>query len=476
MIKLALININVNQDPSPPTGLASIATYIEKNIDSAEITVIDSNFDDIFDRINEIKPDVIGLSAMTVEYSKAIETSKKIKKKYNAPLIIGGVHISTLPVSLDKVFALGIIGEGEETMLELVKLYEKKHMFSIKDMEKIRGIVYYAKGKIKTTEPRPLIKDLDDIPFPDKKYVHKNYFKKRINFDKKLVTYPIMTSRGCPYRCLFCSTSRFWQTIRFNSAEHVVAEIKDLVKNYSVERITVWDDLFTIKKERIERIIELLKKEKLLGKVAFECMARVNTITEDIYIVLKKMGVVFLNFGFESGNERILKMLKGGTVTIEQNKNAILLGKKYGFRVFGSLIFGSPTETLKDMDDTIKFIDFAVKNKIDGLWTFVMTPFPSTPIWEIAKKRSKVSDNMNWKLLSHQSIDNPLLLDKNIKLDDFKEKIFTARRKLNPLRVKQAVKYILADPLNLIKEIVCRPKVIWQSLLQIVIHKNKYNN
>jgi len=475
MIKLALINININQDPSPPTGLASIATYIEKNINSVEITVIDSNFEDVFKNINEIKPDVIGLSAMTVEYSKAIEIGKKIKKINNAPIIIGGVHISTLPVSLEKIFDLGIIGEGEETMLELVKLYEKKHMFNIEDLEKIKGIVYYAKGKIKTTEARPLIKDLDCIPFPDKKYIHKNYFKKRINFDKKLVTYPIMTSRGCPYRCLFCSTSRFWKTIRFNSAGHVVAEIKDLIKNYKVERITIWDDLFTIKKDRIEKITELLKKEKLLGKVTFECMARVNTITDDICIALKKMGVVFLNFGFESGNKRVLKMLKQN-VSIEQNKEAILLGKKYGFMVFGSLIFGSPTETLEEMDDTIKFIDFAVKNRIDGLWTFVMTPFPGTPIWDIAKERGKVSEHMNWKLLSHQSIKNPLLLDKNIKLNDFKERIFSARRKLNPLRVKQAVKYILADPFNLVKEIVCRPKVILKSLVQIVIHKNKYNN
>jgi radical SAM superfamily enzyme YgiQ (UPF0313 family) len=203
-------------------------------------------------------------------------------------------------------------------------------------------------------------------------------------------------------------------------------------------------------------------------------MARANTIDEEICVLLKRLGVVFLNFGFESGNPRVLKMLKQN-VTPEQNKNAILLAKKYGFYVFGSLIFGTPSETIKEMKDTIKFIDFAIKNKIDGLWTFVMTPFPSTQVWEIAKQRNKVNKDMDWSLLSHQNLEKPLLLDSDISIEKFRQILFIARKKLNKLRVRQAMKYILADPLNLIKEIINRPKVIYRSFFQIAIQKNKYN-
>ena len=474
MIKLALININVNQDPSPPTGLASIATYLEKKIISVKTIVIDSNFENPIEKIKQIKPDVIGISSMTVEYYEAIQLAKKLRKITTVPLILGGIHISTLKESLNKIFDIGVVGEGEETMLELMKHYNKNKRFITKYLKQIKSIVYWEGKKIKSTELRLPIKNLDDIPFPNKNYIHSNYFRKKVVYDKKLISHPIMTSRGCPYKCIFCSTSKFWQTIRFNSAKHVVKEIKDLVENYKVNRITIWDDLFTVRKDRLKEIIKLMKKKRLLGKVTFECMARANTIDEEICVLLKRLGVVFLNFGFESGNPRVLKMLKQN-VTPEQNKNAILLAKKYGFYVFGSLIFGTPSETIKEMKDTIKFIDFAIKNKIDGLWTFVMTPFPSTQVWEIAKQRNKVNKDMDWSLLSHQNLEKPLLLDSDISIEKFRQILFIARKKLNKLRVRQAMKYILADPLNLIKEIINRPKVIYRSFFQIAIQKNKYN-
>jgi len=444
----------------PPLGLLTVATYLKKFGDFNDINIIDKNFDNIFEKILEIKPDIIGISAMTVHYLDAIELAKKIKSNLDIPIIIGGVHISTLPFSLKKYFDIAVIGEGEQTTLELLTLFEKKG-FSKKELKKIKGIAFYDNDKLVITEPRELIDSLDKIPIPDRSFLNKEYFKKIRHYDGSYsVLGSMTTSRGCPFNCVFCSTSHFWKRVRFNSVDHIIEEIKYLKEKYNVKRIDIFDDLFTTNRARLKEFVKAFKKEKI-DDIYFSCASHAATIDEEICQLLKEINVNWLGFGLESGSEKILNYLKKGTLKIEQSKRAIQLCNKYNIYVTGSLIFGSPYETIEDMKETLKFMDFAKKypNVLD-IWSFVMTPFPGTEIWEIAKKRNKVSDDMDWRLLSHQNFNNPLLLEPNINKEEFKKIFLEGRRKLKYFKWKRIIHQLKRNPMWIIRQSIKKPKYV----------------
>jgi len=445
-LKLALISLQEDSDRAPPLGLVYLATYLDKKLGGIDTKMFDANFDkDIPKEVSRFKPDMIGISAMTVLYSKAVECAAKLKK-LGVPIFIGGVHISTLPGSLNKVFDIGIIGEGEETLKELVELV-LKNKFSCKNLKKVKGIEFYYKNKLIRTQDRPPIRNLDDIPIPNLDYADKRYFLPRENLSAgKMCIFGIMiTSRGCLYRCVFCSTSRFWKTIRFNSADYVAKNVKYQIERYGVNHVDVLDDLFTVSKDRLRELIKAFKKEGILGKVSFSCQPRANLIDEEMCRLMKALNVKSVNFGFESGSERILNILKNGTVTTEMNKRAIILCKKFGFKVYGSLIFGSPGETIEDMKETLNFMDWCKEHKADYIWTFVATPFPATIWWDDALKRGKVSNHMDWDKLSHHAIEDAMLTD--VDKDDFKEIFKISREKSRGFKYGLIFSFVKEHPL-----------------------------
>lgn len=460
-MKIGLISIFEDKS-APPLGLCYLGTFLEKN--GYNVKIIDKNWEDVETSTRKYRPDIIGISSMTHYYGEAIKLAKKFKEKSNIPIFIGGPHISTLPESFNKIFDLGVIGEGELTLLEVLRLYKKNERIEADKLKRIKGLVYQKGNKIIRTPMREPIKLLDSIPIPNRKLLNKNYFNKIwVHWDETMGREGAMlTSRGCPYKCVFCSTSRFWNIVRLNSPEYVLKDLKDLVDNYKVDHVHIWDDLFTISKSRLEKIYYALKKEGLIDKVVFQCQPRANLMDDELCKVMKQLSVRTISFGFESGSERMLKYLKGGSVTVEDNKRTVLLAKKWGFRLYGSLIFGSPSETVKDMRKTIEFIDFVNENSDKAaLWHFIMTPFPGTPIWEIAKKRKKVSKDMDWRLLRHQNIDNPLLLDPGIDKKEFQQIFGEADTKLRQLYL--AHNYTLSRRLSSPSQV-----------LSIILHKPKH--
>ena len=428
-MKLALVNI-FKDEKHPPMGLVSIATYLKEYLDFKDTTIVDATWENVSKGVFKKKFDIIGISSMTAYYDRAVDLAKLIKqKRKNVVVIMGGIHISTLPICLTKNMDIGVVGEGEETALELIRLYKEGGKFDPKKLRKIKGLVFWDKGKLIITERRELIKDLDTIPVKDISFLDRRYFTKRwVSWNEKNGREALlMTERGCPYNCVFCSTKFFWKRVRCHSLDYVMKEIRDRVENYGIDHFQITDDTFVINKKRMEDLAERLEEEGLKGKISFSCQPRANLMDDDIMKVLKDLNVKSMNFGFESGSERILRWLKGDTVTVKDNKKACLLGKKYGIKVYGSFIFGSPGETIDDMKKTLELIKFLYKNGAYKLWHFVMTPFPGTVIWRIAKERGKVSDNMDWKLLRHENYKEPLLLDDNISLEEFQKVYFEAR-------------------------------------------------
>lgn len=422
-MKIGLINTGLDET-APPLNLAYLAASLKLN-GFDNLKIIDPTFCPGSLPKASKGFDFLGISAITKYYKKACAIARKIRGSSGVPVIIGGFHISTMPDSLSPDFDLGVIGEGEKTAVELCKILNRDGCFGHDKLNETAGIAFWQGGQIIKTAPAPQVENLDAIPMPDFGLLDERYFRKKwINWTQRAGRLMhITTARGCPYNCIFCAAKRYWQTVRWHSARRVFAEVQMLAAQWGIDHIVIDDDLFLSNKNRLEEFADLMQQSSLSGKIAFSCNARTSLLDEDMCRILKRIGVKLLNFGFESGSDKILRFLKGEDITVAGHKRAIYLCNEYGFKVYGSLIFASPAETLDDMHQTLQFIDFAIKNGCHKLWAFVATPLPQTPFWEIAKQRGKVSGKMDWDLLDLNSCDNPLLLEPEINLNEFK-KIF----------------------------------------------------
>jgi len=308
------------------------------------------------DCLKKNQPNVVAMTTVTENYSLAKTYSGIIKKfNPNIKVIIGGVHISAVPLSLGRNMDAGVIGEGEQTFLELLKN-------SFEGAEKIKGIVYRKNDALHVTEDRKLIEPLDLIPHP-----------KRDMFGDQERNHYLFTSRGCAYRCVFCFSSRFWKKVRFHSPEYVAAEIKQINQLFKVSHINIQDDTFILDVERVRKIKELVKD---LG-LTYTIGARANLITEEVVTTLKDMGVTMVGMGFESNSQRILDYLCKGN-TVEDNQRAVDILYKHEIGVAGSFIRNVPIETSEDLKLTY---DFIRRNRIPHDMYRLMR-YPGTPLYD----------------------------------------------------------------------------------------------
>jgi anaerobic magnesium-protoporphyrin IX monomethyl ester cyclase len=211
--------------------------------------------------------------------------------------------------------------------------------------------------------------------------------------------------------------------------------IENLVNNYHTNLIQIWDDLFTINLPRLIKIKDKLRLGKL---VKFNCQPRPNLVTDELCLLLKDLNVTTGIFGFESGCDKVLGYLKRDTVTVEQNKKAIQLFRKHKIGIQGSVVFGSPGETIEDMYTTLDFIDYCYSQGVERLWAFVLTPFPGTELWQ-----DRFSD---WDRLAMQDDDNPLLLDKSVDIKEFHKVFRLAQDKIKKFRYRKVGMFIKNSP------------------------------
>lgn len=365
----------------PPLGLGYLASVLREEFgDNIRFKIIDNN---IRQEIKRFKPDVVGITSVSQNYNRAIRYAR-IAKEQKLPVIMGGVHITCLPLSLSKEMDIGIIGEGEKTIVDLFNLYFKKKHFDKKELKKIAGIAFWDKGKLAITQKRKVIEPLDKIPFPARDLM---------KIEKST---SMFTSRGCPYKCSFCASSCLWNQLRFFSAKYVVQEIKFLFEKYQVEYIEFWDDLFIADRKRLKRIIKLLKEEGLLGKIGFGCNTRANLIDKELAQLLKEMNFQNACMGLESASPRILRYLKGASIKVSDHPKAIQRLRQVNIKPHATFIIGSPMETKKEI---LKTLDFIKKSQLHDFDVYVLTPFPGTLVWQYAKKRNLVSEDIDWSAL-----------------------------------------------------------------------------
>src|SRR5208282_1056326 len=308
------------------------------------------------------KPDVVAMSCVTENYNRA-QRYAEITKHFNPKIkvVMGGIHISSVPQSLNPNIDVGVIGEGEQTFLELLRN-------DFEPVKSIDGLVYREGDVLVTTKKRALIEPLDNIPHPDRDIF---WNKPRTNVVGESDFY-MFTSRGCSNRCLFCSSSRFWEKTRLHSATYVIEEIAQ-IKSKGAKSICFYDDTFLLDLERTRVISEAMKDFGM----TFSVQARTNQITDEAAQILKKMNVVSVGMGFESQVAKSLKWLQKGT-TPEINQRAIDILKKYGLRYSGSFIKGIPNETPEEFKVTLGFIE---RNNIPhDMYSLVR--FPNTPLYD----------------------------------------------------------------------------------------------
>ncbi len=368
----------------PQLGLGYLVNYIRKElgVNKCRFKIITG---EVEEHLNTFKPDIVGISSFTQNF-RIVKKYASLCKRRNLPVIVGGIHITLLPESFSADMDVGVLQEGEQTMVELVKLYEKSQRFDADELGTIKGIVYQRNNQLVFTEPRPLINNLDDIPFPARELL-----------GIKGTHLSMFTSRGCPYRCVFCASSRFWTKTRFASAQYVAEEIKELYYNYGAKLISFYDDLFIVNRQRLSDLVEILVSDGLLGKVRFSCSARANLIDDGIIKLLKELGVVSVALGLESGHPRTLKYLKGPSVTVNDNASAVKTLDKNGIAPNAAFVIGSPTETKEEIMATYDFIKSVPLRNFN---VYIMTPFPGTPIWDEAIEQGLLNKDFDqWEVL-----------------------------------------------------------------------------
>jgi len=433
-LKILLINaINPRVEVEcryPGLGLGYLAASARKYLPNAriEFRIADRNVPKI---THEFRPSLVGISAVSQNYTIA-KNYADFFSQLKIPIIMGGIHITALPDCLPETASVACLGEGETTFVRLLKAY-LENQFNSHGLEKIPGIAYWDKGIIQHCESNPQTIDPDMLPLParDLLAIHPHTY--------------MFTSRGCPYRCTFCASSRFWNTLRFFSAEYVADEIELLSRDYQVTMISFFDDLFAANKPRLEEIIRILEKRRLLKKIKFTCSCRANTVNPELVKLLSQMGVVSVGIGMESADEETLRYLKGNNVCISDNESAITLLKKSNIAVNGSFIIGSPHETSEQIMRTYHFIKHS---KLDLFDIYLLTPYPGTPVWDYALKRGLVYNDMpDWSCLDVNIYRNP---EKAVILSEVldKQDILKYYRKFRFLRLGRNLIKVLNHPMR----------------------------
>lgn len=373
----------------PPLGVAFIAGVLRKN--HHDVTIIDDYFSKnkihrFAKTIVALSPDIIGVSVTTPLAKTALEISAFIKTiNKNIKIIFGGVHPTLFPKetveneSVDYV----VYGEGEETITELLAAIERSC-----DLSRIPGIAYKDNGQAVITSTRSLIRDLDSIPFPAYDLLPMRKYSSPQLSQRPFSS--MMTSRGCPYRCIYCDAHVvFGRTYRFYSPCRVMDEIQYLIDTFHVKGLMFKDSEFTLNVARVEQICDLMIRDKT--PVQWCCNGRVGGLNMGILKKMKKAGCRLIQYGVESGDQKILDILKK-QITIEQVKQTFQMSKKAGLKTAANFMVGNPHENQESLVKTRSLIKEINPDYCN--FTFI-TPFPGTELYRMARENNWLIDDLD---------------------------------------------------------------------------------
>ncbi len=385
---------------SESLGIAYLAAVLkQEGFDVEVLDCIAEKFDssrfEMF--LSKRKFDVIGISTYTPDWHIVKRNLKMIKHLHpDSAVIIGGPHVNSmvkagLGIRLfedSAFFDVAVYGEGEKTVVDILRAISDKKSF-----DNIRGVVWRSSdGKCHINPPRELIKNIDKIPFPALELLPLAKYRRTPSSYKRAPVRSVLTARGCPFSCIFCDRGAFGASVRRRSIENVMREVDRLVNDFQTKELRIWDDVFTMHEKFTIEMCNKLKKYNLV----WSCNARVNMITPNMLKAMKAAGCWAVDFGIESGNDHILKVINKKFSSQEASRS-IKMVKKAGIEVRAFFILALPEETAETVRDTIKF---SLTNDIDYATFYLPQAYPGTKLYKIAKQEKVLDSDFSKYLIT----------------------------------------------------------------------------
>jgi len=431
--------------------------------------ILGLSFDEIEYRIEKESPDIVGITSLSVDAQSAYRVAEIAKiVNPNTNVVMGGSHATCAPnlvlgnPSIDYV----VMGEGEYTIVEFLKALEDK-----KDMSKVKGIAWKKGNSIVINERRPLIAELDKLPFPDRSiFPVEEYFKVSKYMQGTWQTpkraLSIITSRGCPHNCQFCSvynvTGKIW---RPRSPENVVDEIEMLCDKYNVKRIVFEDDNLTLNRERFFKICSLIKERKLDFDWNTPNGIRADSLDEELIKKMIDAGCYELTLSVESGSQRVLDDVIQKRLNLEKAIEGVKLCKKLGVKkVSCYFVYGNMEETKEEIQKTVnlvrKFRDMEV-----FCYCFIALPYYNSRLYNMSKEKGYLlaedGEDLEIGVLNGKAL---------IKTPEFTpEDIYSFQKQLGREEIKASVQIATHNLPNFLRLLALHPKEVIKYGLSLVV-------
>ncbi len=357
----------------PPLGLQYLAAVLRQR-GLAEVEIYDANVSEDDDetfrkRIASSRADILGFTSSTFEWLTTLQAVRMARQVLPESLIVvGGPAVGAYPREClsFKEIDIGVIGEGEETFAEVVSLFNDG-----KRLDRIKGSVSRLDDSVVVAPPRPFIQDLDSLPFPARDLIDTKAYN-AIFIRKPFAT--LITSRGCPFHCSFCSRFYFGKKVRTRSASNILAEFEHCAERYDIKEFMVYDDTFGVRRDVALELCELIIERR--HKFRWSVRTRVDCVDEVALEKLRKAGCYKLHMGVESGSEEVLKRMKKG-ITLKQVEKTFKLANEAGIETVGYFMFGYPGDTLASIEQTRR-----LSLELDLSWAdfSIATPAPRTEL------------------------------------------------------------------------------------------------
>jgi anaerobic magnesium-protoporphyrin IX monomethyl ester cyclase len=465
-LRIALISARMSWSSVVPTGLLSIGTLLRD--DGHAVSVFDAYYgdDQLLQRLAGFKPDLIGVSFMTTEYPRAKSIINACRSRFKEAVICaGGYHVTALPERTLRDLALDfcVLSEGELTMQELCR-HAVAELKEPAVLRSIQGLAFLdGGGACVVTPARPFIQDIDALPMIDRELLDGGmgwYLTLPGNIRGHLVPgcTTILTARGCPGNCLFCSSRAMWTSkLRQRSPGRVLDEIQWLQKQYGIRGLFFLDDTFTANKQWVLDFCAEWKRRGI--QMTWGCSARVNTVNDDVLKSMKEIGCVQLDFGVESGNDTVLKRLHKGQ-TRDMIIRAFDLVHKYDLKSLACFIIGNPGESEREILETL---DVAKAIRPDFAIFSILTPLPGSPLYAMAIENGWITGkeefDTNWSI---RHSEMPVM---GIELSP---------AQLLQLRKRLEDQFFMTNYWHYLKPLLLHPAFILELLYQVARKPGKY--
>ncbi len=434
----------------PSMGLAAIGAITEQAGFSVKVIDCEAEnlgYDELEEKIKVYKPDIIGMQTFCNTINRALEIAKRVKENINPKIkiVLGGVQATLFPQKYinNKFIDFIVVGEGEIVFENLLNALENKTDFS-----HIKGLAWKKDQNFFVNPLEEHIKDIDALPFPARHLFDLKLYHPSAQLRGKK-TFHIVTSRGCPYRCGFCSCHKtFGHTYRFNKTDRVIKEIKYLKEKHQIDGLHFYDDTLTINKQRIHELCDKMIKEKI--NLGWACFTRVNCVDQELLNKMSAAGCYQIFYGVEAANQRLLNVMKKD-ITIEQIKNAFKWTKNAGIEALASFIVGLPTETEKEARATL---EFAKEIDADYAHWEIYTPHPGTNLYNIALEHGELlsTDLNKYSPWSDEPVYRPY--NRTIKELKYTKDLIFRKFYLRPIFLLKRIKNLLKLPPNRIWKLI----------------------